>query len=574
MKHWNDCELPGNGLFPEQYTIQEIIRDSAASTLLLGHDKVLNVDVVIKCFKPSAKGAYLREISAAFDIQHPNLVRCLNTFHRNDGVACIVYEYLAGGNLSSLLESQKPLSVQTIVACLQAMLHALIYLNSVNRIHCDIKPENILLRPKADGQVDYVLIDLGAACVLREAQEGQHVTGTPAYIAPERIKNRFFFNSDLYSLGVIAFEMSTGKRPFTGTVEELTKANLSDMPSLTDIQPVVLRDFIDHLLVKNPKQRIDNATLALTLLNKISTETMWLGTNLSNSTEIDDWECLLSIDKEQPLNLHCFHAQDRPLVALVYSYHIDIIDPLKSKQPIKTLLTSYPLQVLDADKLAYATPSRIQIVDLTDATERLVKEQLQNLKTWHVAHDKLLWCNPYYCFYDDLSDNAVIKFNLPNYLFESEMNILPDGSFATSEGIANNKIVLRNNHAKASQEWLLDEAVIALSHHDASLLAITINWQKPSAYTLWLLTENQAPQRLALTDDISQILCINGAAFWLADKTILRTCNTEFRLQTLNTLPRSAFKFAVSYDHRFLLLGHKNDDNRLLLTIIKIRAAS
>lgn len=192
MKHWNDSALPDNSLFPEQYTVREVIRESASSTLLLGHDAVSKTDVVIKCFNASAKGAYLREINATFDISHTNLVRCLNTFHRTDGVACIVYEYLSGGSLVSLIEQRQNLTVQTILDCLQAMLNALCYLNSINRIHCDIKPENILLRPKADGQVDYVLIDLGAACFLREAREGGYVVGTPAYIAPERIKNKFF----------------------------------------------------------------------------------------------------------------------------------------------------------------------------------------------------------------------------------------------------------------------------------------------------------------------------------------------------------------------------------------------
>jgi serine/threonine protein kinase len=61
---------------------------------------------------------------------------------------------------------------------------------------------------------------------------------------------------------VIAFEMYTGKRPFTGTVEEVIQANLSEIPSLTIIQHSGLRDLIDHLLVKNPQQRLTGATLA------------------------------------------------------------------------------------------------------------------------------------------------------------------------------------------------------------------------------------------------------------------------------------------------------------------------
>lgn len=571
MKHWNDSELPDNRLFPEQYTVREVIRESANSTLLLGNDALSNSDVVIKCFNNSAKGAYLREISATFDISHPNLVHCLNTFHRTDGIACIVYEYLNGGNLATLIETQQTLALPAIIECLQAMLNALCYLNSLNRIHCDIKPENILLRPKANGQVDYVLIDLGAACFLREAQEGGYVVGTPAYIAPERIKNKFYFNSDLYSLGVIAFEMSTGKRPFTGTVEELTHANLSEIPSLEAIHPAMLRDFIDHLLVKNPQQRLESANLALTLFNKTIRQTNQLAVNTAHISENDDMQCIVPMT-EQPLVIQCFHVADYPLVGLVYANYVDIIDPLKPEVPFKSLLTSYPLQILNADSLAYATPSRIQILNLHDGSEVTIKEGLSDLQKWHLEYNRLVWNNTFHRFYETLQTESVIKYGEPNYLFGSEVKVLANGSFMTSEGMANNKIVLRNKYAKVAQEWLLDEPIIMLSHGDNSLLVVTMSLNSNNAYTLWCLTTNQAVRKLVLADNISQIVCINGLAFWLADK-ILSCCNTRLQPKILTTSTTNVLRFAVCYDHRFIVIDYKDDKNKLFLTILKNRVA-
>jgi serine/threonine protein kinase len=572
MKHWNDSELPDNSLFPEQYTVREVIRESASSILLLGNDALSNSDVVIKCFNNSAKGAYLREISATFDISHPNLVRCLNTFHRTDGIACIVYEYLNGGNLATLIETQQTLALPSIIECLQAMLNALCYLNSLNRIHCDIKPENILLRPKANGQVDYVLIDLGAACFLREAQEGGYVVGTPAYIAPERIKNKFYFNSDLYSLGVIAFEISTGKRPFTGSVEELTHANLSEIPSLEAIHPAMLRDFIDHLLVKDPQQRLDSANLALTLFNKTIRQTNQLAVNTAYISENEDMQFIVPIT-EQPLVMQCFQVDDYPRVALVYANYVDIIDPLKPEVPFKSLLTSYPLQILNADSLAYATPSRIQILNLQDNTEVTIKEGLSDLQKWHLEHNRLVWNNSFHRFYETLQTKSVIKYGEPNYLFGSEVKVLANGSFMTSEGMANNKIVLRNKHAKVAQEWLLDEPIIMLSHGDNSLLVVTMSLNSHSAYTLWGLTMNQAVRKLVLADNISQIVCINGLAFWLADKQTLNYCNTDLQAKTLTTFTTNVLGFSVCYDHRFIVINYKDDKNRLFLTILKNRVA-
>jgi serine/threonine protein kinase len=572
MKHWNESELPDNSLFPEQYKVREVIRESASSTLLLGSDILANNDVVIKCFKASAKGAYLREISATFDISHSNLVNCLNTFHRTDGVACIVYEYLSGGCLTNLIEDQQTLPVATIIACLQAMLNALCYLNSINRIHCDIKPDNILLRARADGQVDYVLIDLGAACFLREAQEGGHVIGTPAYIAPERIKNRFFFNSDLYSLGVIAFEMSTGKRPFTGTVEELTRANLSEIPSLEAIQPPMLRDFIDHLLVKDPQQRMDSAKLALASLNKIVKQSNQLKTLPTKICEHDYAQLTVPIT-EQPQTIHCFHVDDYPLLALVYPNYVDIIDPLNPRHAYKTLLTTYPLQILGNDLLAYATPSRIQTLNLHDDTYITIREGLSDLKKWHIERNQLVWNNSYHRFYETLNSESIVKYGVPNYLFDSEVKVLTDGSFVTSEGMANNKIVLRNNQAKIEQEWLLDDPIIALSQHDNTFMVITMSLNSGSAYTLWGLTVNQAVRKLVLADNISQLMCINGLAFWLTDKKTLSYCNTSLQPKILNTFTTHVFRFTVCYNHRFIVIDYKGDKNRLFLTILKNRAA-
>ena len=254
MKHWQDCALPNGNLFPKQYSLLEVLRESGTSSILLGFDQKEDRKVVIKCFKQGGKGAYLREISAVYDLKHDNLARCLNTFHRTDGQSCLVYEYLAGGNLAGLLEARAVLDVGLILKCLHDVLNALIYLHAHNLIHCDIKPENIFLRPTTDTRFEFVLGDLGAACFIREAREGQHVIGTPAYIAPERIRNQFFFNSDLYSLGVVAYELATGVRPFMGTVEEITQANLSQIPALDGIKYQPLIELIDCLLTKSPKK--------------------------------------------------------------------------------------------------------------------------------------------------------------------------------------------------------------------------------------------------------------------------------------------------------------------------------
>jgi serine/threonine protein kinase len=563
------CELPDIGIFPEHYEIREVLRESMVSTVLLAHDFDVQTDVVIKCFKPSAKGAYLREIAAAFDLNHPNLVLCLNTFYRQDGVPCIVYEYLSGGSLMDLLANQQRIGLASSIACLKDMLGVLAYLHSGNRIHCDLKPENILLRPKPNGDYDFVLIDLGAACFLREAQQGRHITGTPAYIAPERLNNRFFFNSDLYSLGVIAFEMCTGRRPFTGTLEELTQANLSEIPSLSEIADPGLRDFIDHLLVKHPLQRIEGATLALTLLNKAIGPSNQLTSNPFTIAENVNLQRILDVT-EEPLAIHSFHIDNYPVVGLVYAHYVDIYDPLRPEQPFKTLLTSFPLQIVGCDALIYATPSRIQSLQLPDGHETLIKEGLHDLKSWRFEHSSLVWSNSYHTFYERFNSGAVARFEVSNYLFEPEASVFADGSFAISEGMAKNQIVLRDFDAKTLQAWSLKDPVIALNLHDTDVLVVTMNLDAGVSYSLWCLHENQPPRQLKLPYNTQHIQCINGLTFWLANQRSLECCDTRLEPKTLKQLACAACNFAASYDHRFFVMGFKDADNRLYLTFLTL----
>jgi serine/threonine protein kinase len=570
---WNTCGLPDNGLFPEAYTVREVLRDSNVSTILLGFDAVAETDVVIKCFKPEAKGAYLREIGTSFDIHHPNLVTCLNTFYRTDGLACIVYEYLSGGSLLDLLEKQGIADYPTIIACLRAMLTVLGHLHRHERIHCDLKPENIMLRVKDYGQTEFVLIDMGAACPFREAQESQHVLGTPAYIAPERIKNHFFFNSDLYSLGVVAFEMATGKRPFTGTVEELTHANLSDIPPLSGISPFFLRDFIDHLLVKNPQQRIRSADVALHLLDTANAQTYQHKITAFVPAQYRPMQWVLPIS-EPPTALHCFHVDDYVLMGLVYAHYVRIIDPLYPDVPYKILLSSSPLQVLSANQLVYATPSRIQLLNLRDGKELLIKECLNDLKTWSVQYGRLVWSNAYYTFYEDFVAKPTVKSSAISYLFQSEPILLADGSFATSEGMANNKIVLRDECSDTLTEWDLADPVIAISHSDVMVMAVTLSLSPHISYTIWCLVYGCPPRKLDLPADARQITTMDGYAFWLRGDTELHSCGVNLQPQALTTYDFRVTDFAVSYDRRFICIAYKDEAQQLFLTILKLRAAS
>lgn len=583
MKHWQDCVLPDNNLFPEEYTVLELLRESQFSTVLIAFDEKSNEKVIIKCFKEKAKGAYLREISAAYDMKHPHMVRCLNTFHRTDGEACLVYEYISGGSLSDYLESNENLSLALIFLCLNDILKALIYLHALNRIHCDIKPENIFLRPKLSGGFDYVLGDLGAACFLKEAQEGQHVTGTPAYIAPERINNQFYFNSDLYSLGIVAFELCTGNRPFTGNVEEITKANLSKIPSLEAITHQPLRDLIDHLLAKSPQKRIETAGLAYSYLNRLHqqykeerpvAETSQnqpknnLKGPLSKQSEPKVQQMKLSI-ADNPLAMHCFHLDGQILLGLTYSGYTDIIDPKYPVNVIRTLVHTYPVQVTGKTTIVYATPTRIQQLDLRSMETTTLIEQINNPKKIYFYNNKLLFIDDFNVNFHDLNDSSNFYFRSPSYLLGSKISVFENGDFCMSEGLVNEKLVKRDKNGRILSELTLDGPLVAMTRQvDNMVLGASLSVNDHNKYSIWCLQGFKETKKWTITERIRQISCTENTVYWLTNNAELYCCGPDLQLKMIGNFTKTTNKFSLSFDGLYIVMLDIASRNQAFITIM------
>jgi serine/threonine protein kinase len=580
MKHWQDYDLPDNSLFPKEYTVLELLNEGTTSTVLLAFDEKADAKVIIKCFKHTAKGAYLREISATYDMKHPSLVRCLSTFHRTDGESCLVYEYLTGGSLADHLKTSAILGIEMVFRCLQDILKALIYLHAGNRIHCDIKPDNIFLRPLANGEFEYVLGDLGAACFLSEAQEGQHVTGTPAYIAPERIRNQFFFNSDLYSLGVVAFEICTGYRPFMGNVEEITQANLSQIPSLEVIKYQPLRDLIDHLLAKSPQKRIQTASLAFSYLNKLQKQVIDTRSNIKlTSKQSGSSQPVLLKEggaKIQQLNLsleanvvaiNCFHVDGRVLVALCYIGFTDIIDLKFPKQVLKTLINIRSIQITGATSLVYATPTRIQQLDLNGMVTTTLLEQINGPKNFHFYNNKLVFTDDFNVSYYDLNKGADFSLHSLSYLFDPEISLFESGFFCMSEGMANDKLVKRDSEGVQVFTWDLGGPLLAMARIEDVVLCVILDVKDKNKYSICALHESKVAKIWVIPHKIKQISCIENAVYWLTESAELYCCGIDVKPKMIAQFTQTTTKFSVSFDGLCIVALDLAERNQANITI-------
>ncbi len=211
---------------------------------------------------------FVAEARAAGQAQHPNIVTVFEAGERQ-GVHYLVMEYLEGENLRRRLQHVVRLSPADAVKVIRDVLQALKHTHARGIVHRDIKPENIHLLP--DGRVK--LTDFGIARILRDPHitvAGQ-VFGTPSYMSPEQVRGEEVdARSDLFSAGVVLFEMVAGLRPFPGdTLATVTHNILNAQPAWPSDFAPQLRTVVDQALQKDPSRRFASAEAFLQALDRL-----------------------------------------------------------------------------------------------------------------------------------------------------------------------------------------------------------------------------------------------------------------------------------------------------------------
>jgi len=252
----------------DRYEIIRAIGEGGMANVYLGYDTILDRNVAIKVLRGDLANdekfvrRFQREALSASSLAHPNIVEMYDV-GEDDGTYYIVMEYVDGKTLKQLLKKRGTLTLSEAIDIMSQLTDGMAHAHDSYIIHRDLKPQNIMI--KDDGQIK--ITDFGIAMALNSTQLTQtnSVMGSVHYLPPEQASGKgCTIKSDIYSMGIIFYELLSGSLPFRGdnAVEIALKHMREPLPSLRDDNPAIpqsIENIIRRATAKNPKNRYESA---------------------------------------------------------------------------------------------------------------------------------------------------------------------------------------------------------------------------------------------------------------------------------------------------------------------------
>ncbi len=267
MKQWVGRSL-------NRYQLTELLGEGGMGAVFKAQDLTLQRDVAIKVMHPHAAGRpgfrqrFLREARVAARLDHPGIVPVYD-FGQADEMLYIVMKFIPGANMRAMLQSLKEkghwIPLDEAIQLMRQLCQAMDYVHHQGVLHRDLKPSNVMIEPESSETLPYrpILTDLGLARLLADEGLTRAGTsmGTPTYMSPEQAEGRpVDARSDVYALGVMLYELATGRPPFvvrslTEAIRCHTKEPPPDPRTFRPDLPTGLRSTILRALEKDPARR-------------------------------------------------------------------------------------------------------------------------------------------------------------------------------------------------------------------------------------------------------------------------------------------------------------------------------
>ena len=262
---------PGEIIAAQRYQILGPLGGGGAGDVYRAHDNIMNQDVALKFLALAQTGgdptrsSLISEVAMAREVAHPNVVKVYDIGQLADGEVFISMEFIDGEDLASLLRRAGRLSRERTVQIARELCAGLGAAHDHGVLHRDLKPANIVI----DGDGHVHIADFGIAALVPTAGDEIPLAGTPAFMAPGLFHHQQpSKQSDLYALGLVLYEVATGKEPFGGVPADGRQAAAALIPPSAlcpEIEPALERAIL-QCLEEDPGRRPESANDVAALL--------------------------------------------------------------------------------------------------------------------------------------------------------------------------------------------------------------------------------------------------------------------------------------------------------------------
>ncbi|HKX31723.1 MAG TPA: bifunctional serine/threonine-protein kinase/formylglycine-generating enzyme family protein [Blastocatellia bacterium] len=259
----------------DRYVIEELVGIGGMGAVYRAQHEITKAKVAIKILRPDLTsnneadvGSFFEEATKTVALNHPSIIKVTNADYTADGAAYMVMEWLDGCTLDAEMKELGALSLERTLVLLEQISDAVAYAHKKGVIHRDLKPSNIMLVKEENGEETIRVLDFGIAKVLMTTVgTNTRIAGTSYYISPEQTvaHSQIDQTSDIYSLGIILFQMLTGQVPFEAETEaQVMDLHRSQVPisprRIREEIPPAVEEVVLKALAKKSPDRFPSAT--------------------------------------------------------------------------------------------------------------------------------------------------------------------------------------------------------------------------------------------------------------------------------------------------------------------------